>query len=289
MWDLIAHAISTATEKKFILSEQSPVGGGCINDAYRLEGAGTVYFVKINDASRQEMFQAESDALLEIASSNTVRVPRPICHGTAKHASFLVLEHIPVGPSLKKTQQLLGLQLARMHKKTNPLFGWHRDNTIGSTPQINTSHENWVEFWRQNRLAFQFRLAAKPGKRFRDEQALYEKLPDFFADYQPKASLLHGDLWGGNASADETGQPIVFDPATYYGDRETDLAFTECFGGFTRDFYAAYQSEYPLNEGYKKRSVLYNLYHILNHFNLFGGSYASQAEHMIAQLLRCSS
>jgi fructosamine-3-kinase len=162
------------------------------------------------------------------------------------------------------------------------------DNTIGSTPQKNTPRQDWVAFWREQRLGYQLQLAARQGHGGalqRQGEQLLEYLPDFFTDHRPQASLLHGDLWSGNYSIDSQGQPVIFDPAVYFGDREADLAMTELFGGFGAEFYAAYNSSWPLEPGYAVRKTLYNLYHILNHLNLFGGGYLSQAQRMIQHLL----
>ncbi len=166
--------------------------------------------------------------------------------------------------------------------------GYISGNTIGSTPQYNQRDNDWVHFWQQQRLGSQLQLAAANGYggtlQTQGEQLL-ARLGEFFCDYRPQASLLHGDLWGGNAAADAKGQPVLFDPACYYGDREADIAMTELFGGFGSDFYAAYQAEFPLDAGYKTRKTLYNLYHIINHVNLFGSGYLSQANAMLGKLL----
>ena len=182
----------------------------------------------------------------------------------------------------------LGRRLARLHRVTGSRFGWDRDNTIGATPQVNTPGSDWIAFWREHRLGFQLGLAARNGHGGRLQQRggqLMEKLPEFFRDCTPAPSLLHGDLWGGNAGFDASGDPVIYDPAVYYGDRETDIAMTELFGGFSADFYSGYNAEFPLDAGYAHRKDLYNLYHVLNHLNLFGGGYGAQAERMIDRLL----
>ena len=259
---------------------------GCINRAFLLESDGECYFIKLNDTERLPMFEAEAEGLKEMAETKTVRVPMPLCSGVAEGRAFLVLEYLPLRVRTR-AQEALGRQLARMHRVTAPTFGWHRDNTIGSTPQPNTPMADWVAFWRDRRLGFQLQLAANNGSRTlqRKGEQLLEQLPAFFADYRPVASLLHGDLWGGNAAATADDEPVVFDPAVYYGDRETDIAMTELFGGFSVRFHAAYRETWPLDAGYRVRKNLYNLYHVLNHFNLFGGGYLSQAERLIGQLL----
>lgn len=266
----------------------SSIGGGDINAAYRLQADGVDWFVKLNRASLAAMFAAEAQGLSELAAARQVKVPQVVAHGTDGSQAFLVLDFIPLGPMRGDSPALFGQQLARLHRQPQAYFGWHMDNTIGSTPQLNLRHQDWAGFWQQQRLGKQLQFAADNGYGGALQskgRKLLERIPAFFTDYQPQPSLLHGDLWGGNAAADAAGNPVMFDPACYYGDRETDIAMTELFGGFGRDFYAAYQNEYPLDPGYKIRKTLYNLYHILNHLNLFGSGYASQAGGMIDKLL----
>jgi fructosamine-3-kinase len=183
---------------------------------------------------------------------------------------------------------MLGERLARLHRVTAPRFGWHRDNTIGATPQSNEWTGDWAAFVAGQRLGFQLDLVERHGHggRLVDRgRRLCELVSAFLGDHRPQASLLHGDLWGGNWAADAAGEPVIFDPAVYFGDREADLAMTRLFGGFGRSFYEAYQAGWPLEPGAAQRVVLYNLYHVLNHLNLFGGGYGAQAEEMIERLL----
>ena len=285
--DAIVHAISAASGEAFRLENVTGVGGGCINTTEVLEGGGRRFFVKRNDATRFDMFEAESEGLIEIANSMSVRVPRPVCSGTHAGQAYLVLEYLDIGHRAGNGE-LFGRQLAAMHRATHARFGWHRNNTIGSTPQVNTAEHDWPAFYREHRLRFQLELAEENGHGadllWRAEQLL-EKLPAFFAGYQPLPSLLHGDLWGGNHAVLRDGTPVIFDPAVYYGDREADLAMTELFGGFGPGFYAAYREAWPLDPGYHVRRDLYNLYHVLNHLNLFGGGYREQSLQLIDRLL----
>ena len=285
-WADIARSIADATERDFIIENRQSIGGGCINTAYHVTGSGRVFFVKINAPRKHDMFIAESAGLREIAQSDVIRVPRPVCDGRNNEASWLVLEHVELGG--RRDGRKLGTQLAAMHRITAEKFGWKRGNTIGATAQINTWCDDWLEFWREQRLGFQLQLAAKNGAPRRllaqGERLLADCAP-LLAGRRVEPSLLHGDLWGGNAGFDHDGNPVLFDPAVYYGDRDTDLAMTELFGGFDSDFYAAYDEVHPRVDGYPVRRTLYNLYHILNHFNLFGGNYAQQAEAMVGELL----
>lgn len=286
LWESIGTDIAAATGKQAVLIRQGSVGGGCINQAMRVQYGDETYFVKLNNASQVDMFAAEARGLQELLGSHTLRVPEPVCWGEDGQSAWLVMENLELGG--RGAPAALGEGLARMHRVTQESFGWVQDNTIGSTPQINTWTDDWIEFWREQRLRFQLELAARHGHDgqllSRGEQLL-EVFPQLFDGYSPEASLLHGDLWSGNYACTRVGEPVIFDPAVYYGDREADLAMTELFGGFGGAFYSAYENDYPLDPGYAVRKTLYNLYHILNHLNLFGGGYHSQAQGMIDSLL----
>ena len=286
-FDIIVNHIQQVTGQTFNNIRQSSVSGGGINAAYHLNNDTQSYFVKLNTPERELMFEAEAKGLSELADTQCIRIPKVICFGQTSQNSYLVLEYIPCNPFNTNSSRLLGQQLAQLHQIEQPYFGWHCDNTIGSTPQYNPRQHDWLIFWQQHRLQQQLSFAKQNGyaHQLQDKgDKLTERLANFFDDYQAKPALLHGDLWGGNAAADPNGNPIIYDPACYYGDREADIAMTELFGGFSPDFYAAYNATYPLDDGYKTRKTLYNLYHILNHVNLFGGSYLSQASNMLDQL-----
>ena len=284
-YESVEVAISGDMGIPFRILDRSPIGGGCINLAEKLVGSGKTFFLKKNRASFLSQFVNEVASLRELANSKTVRTPTPIASGVVGETSYLVLEYIPIGRPEKNGWKLLGKQLASMHQNFGTSFGWNRDNAIGSTPQRNTPGKDWIVFYQEHRLAFQLELAAKNGFQLAEAQTLLNSIPQFFEDYDPKPSLLHGDLWSGNVSFDQNGQPFVYDPCCYYGDRETDLAFTEFFGGFNPDFYTAYNAAYPLDSGYELRKTLYNLYHCLNHYNLFGSPYNRQAASMASELL----
>jgi protein-ribulosamine 3-kinase len=287
-WTEIERAIGAATDAPFAIASRAGAGGGCINECHVVRGRGRAYFVKLNAPERWEMFAAEAAGLEEIEHPRAIRVPRPVCHGANREASWIVLEHLDLKPPTGEAWRMLGIHLARLHRVTAATHGWQRDNTIGATPQVNTPTTDWIAFWRERRLGFQLALARSGGHggRLADRgDRLMKKLPALFGGHRPAPSLLHGDLWSGNAAMTAGGEPVIYDPAVYYGDRETDLAMTELFGGFPRQFYDAYRAEYPLDPGYELRKPLYNLYHVLNHLNLFGGGYGAQAERMIDGLL----
>jgi len=284
MWTEIAQHIQKVTEKEFSVNSYSSVSGGCINQGYALKGNTGTYFVKLNCASQVGMFEVEALGLQQMVETATIRVPKLICWGIAESSAYIVLEWLELSRGNTNSWHELGRKLAAMHSHKSDYFGWQQNNTIGSTLQINTWTADWAEFYAQQRLSYQFQLAASRGGKFPQQQKLLAAIPEILT-HQPQPSLVHGDLWGGNAACTINGEPVIFDPAVYFGDREVDIAMTQLFGGFPNAFYRGYNEVFPLDSGYEKRKPLYNLYHILNHFNLFGGSYESQANRMIAQIL----
>jgi len=285
-WIEIEQSLCNTLGTKVRLQTPQGVGGGSINRAYRVTSNQGPFFVKLNAAEGLVMFEAEAEGLEALRQAGSLRIPQPLSHGIAGRQSFLVMEYLELGGA--GSAAALGEGLAALHRVTAESFGWHRDNTIGSTPQPNRRYDHWAAFWGEQRLGFQLQLAMAHGggSRLRDRgERLIEALPALFDGHEPPASLLHGDLWSGNYAFTHGGEPCLFDPAVYYGDREADLAMTELFGGFSHDFYAAYRQAWPLDSGYTARKKLYNLYHVLNHYNLFGGGYLSQAQGMIETLL----
>lgn len=292
-WPAIAevlneHGIQISVRSDGSTTSPRPISGGDINAAWRLDAADIALFIKTGPASAADMFTAEAAGLKEIAQANAVRVPKVFASDRTGANSFIALEWVDFEPTSKMTEHKLGEALAAMHRHTSTKFGWNRDNTIGRTPQHNPWSDNWVDFFREHRLLFQLELAKANG--FKGElQGLGGRLVDglhtLFLDYDPVPSLLHGDLWGGNWAAVKGG-PIIFDPAVYYGDRESDLAMTRLFGGFGVAFYQSYESAWPLSPGAAERQQLYQLYHVLNHLNLFGASYAGRAISILKSLCR---
>lgn len=286
-WQSIAQHIAEVSGQKFTIKQQQSLAGGSINSASLLTGDnGMQYFVKTNASGWQDMFAAEAKGLTALASSNTLKVSEPLCFGDDGLQSYIVVEYLEM--SGRADQSILGEQLAAMHKVTADRFGWDIDNTIGATHQPNAWSDNWLTFWRDQRLGFQLQLAAKNGYggelQSLGEQLLLE-MPKLFSGREVFPSMLHGDLWGGNVAGLSDGTPVIYDPAFYYGDREADIAMTSVFGGFGPDFYASYQNAYPLDDGFAVRKTFYNIYHIINHLNLFGGGYHGQSINMIEQVL----
>ncbi len=284
----IAAAIGERTGVPFTVASVKPVGGGSIHRAWHLDDGLRHYFVKTGGIAAAPMFAAEALGLQALSAAAVVQTPTFITLGQAAGESFLVLEHLELKALDNTGGAMLGAALAQLHRIRGDSFGWTADNFIGSTPQSNAPHHSWPYFFGERRLRKQLELALQNGM----ERALVakahgviERIGGLFIDYRPLPSLLHGDLWSGNAAQTAGGLPVIFDPACYYGDREADIAMAELFGGFPISFYAAYRTAWPLDRGYETRKPLYNLYHILNHFNLFGIAYLGQAQRMIEGLL----
>lgn len=267
---------------------QQRLGGGSINACWRWPAGEGALFVKVAAASQLGAFQAEADGLAELAAPQVLRVPRVLALGSACGAAFLALEWLESVPADAASERALGAGLAALHAVTAGSFGWRRDNTIGRTPQRNDSSADWTEFFAERRLRPQLELAADNGfgaPLMQRGTRLLECLAELLSGHAPAASLLHGDLWGGNWMNTSSGGPAIFDPAVYYGDRETDIAMTRLFGGFGPAFYSAYEARAAPAPGAAARTDLYNLYHVLNHLNLFGAGYARQARALIDRLL----
>jgi len=260
------------------------VGGGCINEAGRLSTNIGDYFIKWNDArSYPKMFEAEAKGLELLHAANTMPVPEVIMQGEAEQYSFLVLAFISAVPRKPDYWKDFGVSLAQLHQHTHPQFGLDSNNYIGSLPQDNTFHDDWLSFFIEERLSKQLTIAKKnkaiPSAIYAQFENLYKKLPEIFPDEKP--ALLHGDLWSGNFMTGNDGSAWLIDPAVYYGNREAELAFTKLFGGFDSQFYEAYNHHFPLFSDFEDRVDIYNLYPLMVHVNLFGGGYLSSVESIL--------
>ncbi|GKT12855.1 MAG: protein-ribulosamine 3-kinase [Thiomicrorhabdus sp.] len=266
------------------------VAGGDSHTAYQLHTEDKNYFLKLSPAQNALMLATEMHSLQAISNSQTINCPTAILTGIYQQYAWLLMDFIPLTQQGDDFQR--GRDLAFLHhqiNRTTKPFGWFEDNFIGQNLQQNRWQFDWVNFYGQQRLLPQLELAQLRGaspELYQSGITLIEQLPYWFQDYQAEPSLLHGDLWAENSAFDSSGTALFFDPACYYGDRETDIAMTELFGGFSPEFYAGYQDLFPLDKGYQQRKPLYNLYHILNHFNLFSGHYEQQAHSLIQQLLQ---
>ncbi len=243
-------------------------------------------FTKTGPASSLPMFEAEAEGLCELAAANEIRVPAVIDCGVENGVAFIAIERLRFERATTAIETAFGEQLAKLHRHTKDQHGWHRDNTIGPTPQHNPWTDDWIDFFGEHRLRFQLDLAARNGYTGELQSLgdrLQRRLPDLFEGYAPVASLCHGDLWSGNWGVAD-GVPVIFDPAVYFGDRESDIAMTMLFGGFGRTFYRAYEESWPMADGHERRLQLYQLYHVLNHLNLFGSGYMGQAMKLLRKL-----
>ncbi|MCD8193508.1 MAG: fructosamine kinase family protein [Tannerellaceae bacterium] len=275
------------TQLENVLNDQilqtQALSGGCIANSYRIDTAGQgSFFIKYGTNT----LEAEAASLRELARPGVIHVPQVIY----TESSLLILEYIPAGTKKKDFFSELGRKLARLHRYTSQSFGFYEDNYIGSTPQLNiaTAEEatDWSTFYFNKRLLFQYKLAVQNGMattRLKEGmEYLKTHISSLLAGSEEPPALLHGDLWAGNYMCNQEGNPVLIDPAVYYGHREADLAMTHLFGGFPPEFYQAYQAEYPLPQGWEQRQGLYKLYHVLNHLNMFGRGYLHEAEQLIA-------
>ncbi len=269
------------------ISRATSIGGGDISRAVRVTLADErQLLVKWHPNPLAGMFSAEARGLDLLRLAESLRIPAVVAHGekSEAHPAFIAMEWLGRGSSSRTVAEELGRGLAEMHRVTAAQYGLDHDNFIGANPQPNQQSDNWVTFFGEQRLGFQMDLAERngylPGARQRQLEKLLARLGDWLPA-EPPASLLHGDLWGGNWLATDSGEPALIDPAVYYGHREAELAFTELFGGFSSAFYDAYNETWPLDAGYGERKDLYNLYHLLNHLNLFGGGYAGSVDNVL--------
>lgn len=283
----VAAWIESIVGEPIRLDSVQRVTGGCIHDSRLVETeSGRLVFVKQNALDQHVLFETEKQSLELLANAKTIRVPQPYATAVLDEAAVFAMEGIRLrNRQDSRSQEQMGRDLARLHSihSSDGRFGAAFDNFIGATPQPNGWMECWADFFVERRLDHQFRLAAALGQRFSDARRLLSATHEYLRDLEILPSLLHGDLWGGNASFDESGNPVLFDPATYFGDQETDIAFTRLFGGFGPDFYASYRETVPEPE--PVRHEIYNLYHLLNHFVLFRGGYAQQADASIRSIL----
>lgn len=273
----IESAITEATGEPAHFADSHVRHGGSINDSrvVTLSDGGQVFIKTHADAANlPAMFALEFEALKLLSSPNVIRIPRAITYGD----DFIVMEAFSDAGRQSNWPELMGRQLAQLHQATlNDRYGFERDNYIGTTRQINTWSDNWLVFWREYRLGAQLSLFSsrtnENDRLLKLGSRLMEKLDDLLGGVDEPAVLLHGDLWSGNAAADEKGEPIIYDPASYYGHREAEIGMMRMFGGFGPRCEAAYEEVWPLVAGAEQRITLYRLYHELNHLNLFGSGY----------------
>ena len=266
------------------IRESRRIGGGSINEAAIVTTPAGRFFVKWNRHPIPDQFDREAEGLHAMRASGTrLVIPEPVVcrRPSGEVPAFLVLEYLEPGPRRPDFDEELGRGLAELHRATADAFGFDHDNYCGATPQPNTWTADWVTFYRENRLRFQIELAARKRSVSACDRATYDRLlgrlDDLLDADAERPALIHGDLWSGNLHGTPDGRPSVIDPAAYYGHREAELGMMSLFGGFSSRVYAAYDEVFPLKPGWRERLPLYELYHVLNHYNLFGGGYGSQA------------
>ncbi|MDA8107806.1 MAG: fructosamine kinase family protein [Betaproteobacteria bacterium] len=285
--EAIAAALRQASG--FVPLRAQRLGGSASGATLAIDAAdGRRAFVKLAAGELADALSAEEDGLRALQAAGSVAVPRPLCGGRHGEHAFLALEWLELAAWRPASAAAFGAGLAALHRHAGARFGWPRDNWIGASPQPNAWGEDWMSFFRDRRLAFQLERARRRGYGCELEQSGIERLlsgvPALLAGHTPQPSLVHGDLWSGNAAALADERPAIFDPAVHYADREVDLAMSELFGGFPEELRAAYRSAWPLAPGYETRKHLYNLYHVLNHLNLFGRGYLAQAQQLVRRL-----
>ncbi|QOC22596.1 fructosamine kinase family protein [Wenzhouxiangella sp. AB-CW3] len=272
--------------------EITPLRGGDIAQAHVLRAADLWVFVKTLPIQQGALLSAEADGLKALTRTGTVRVPGVIRRGVEDETAWLALEYLELDPRTPEADERLGRELAALHRNSADHFGWHRNNYIGLTPQHNPKTADWTSFFLEHRLGFQFDRLTKAehgGDWPQLKEQVFEAWHRDHADHHPLPALVHGDLWQGNASAIGGRRPVVFDPAVHYADRETDLAMTRLFNGFSDAFYEAYESAWPLHPGHESRANFYTLYHVLNHANLFGGGYPASARRLCQRIVSGAS
>ncbi|MDE0310343.1 MAG: fructosamine kinase family protein [Acidiferrobacterales bacterium] len=280
LWDDVSACLQDEVRTVTALSNSS------FSWNYAIECESNQYFLKLS--ADHDYTEAEADGLKALSAADSIRVPRLVACSRTQAFGFLIVEYLALNHSHPDFDRL-GHDLARLHRlPADGSFGWHRKNYLGATVQINLRRQSWAAFFRDMRLDCQFERACNNGfstsvGALRDQ--VLDRVTAILDSHKPEPSLLHGDLWRGNCGFIDGGVPVVFDPAVYVGDRETDLAMTRLFGGFPESFYESYHREWPLPSGWAQRQVIYNLYHILNHLNLFGSGYLQQALSMCRQLL----
>lgn len=278
--------LTDSHEKPCLISEIRTIGGGCINEAFSLKTNVGKFFIKYNSAAKfPGMFEKEAAGLKLLASTGTIAIPGVIKSNTPGNYSYLLLQHMETGVAGKNFWHDFGTKLADLHRNTRDYFGLEHDNYIGSLVQKNTPHTDFFSFFISERIEPQLKEARNKGAFSLGETRYFDSLFNSLHNIIPveKPALVHGDLWNGNFMITANGSPCLIDPAVYFGHREADIAMTQLFGGFQPEFYHAYNQAWPMEKGWQKRIDIFNLYPLLVHVNLFGGSYASQVLQIIRQ------
>ncbi|MEP4891871.1 MAG: fructosamine kinase family protein [Aliiglaciecola sp.] len=284
MWHFVSDQISQQLNQEFICDDIREISEGDSHSAFRITDGKKRFFVKLNDEDKIANFSAEAEGLTHLANANEFKVPKVICSGICENKSYLVLEYLRLGEGSEQTWFDFGSKLANMHQnQTQNMYGWQEDNFIGLTPQPNRWAKKWPQFFAEQRIGYLLQLLAEKGHVIAAIDNVVVSVEKLLQGHNPKASMLHGDLWIGNTGF-QHDTPVIFDPAFYYGDRETDIAMTELFNKFPAAFYQGYNETWPLSKQYDFRKPVYQLYHILNHALLFGGNYLQTATSLLKNM-----
>tara|TARA_R110002167_G_scaffold247784_2_gene453395 strand:- start:1452 stop:2312 length:861 start_codon:yes stop_codon:yes gene_type:complete len=278
MWHFISEQISNCIKQDFICDDIREVNAGDSHKAYKISDGKQRFFVKTNEKIHLANFEAEQEGLEHLSNTQLFKVPKVICSGLVSDHSFLALEHISMAQGNETTWFHFGQALAKLHSNfTQKMYGWQEDNFIGLTQQPNLWQKKWSCFFAEQRIGFMLQLLFEKGHELANIDSVVESVKSLLAGHNPTPSMLHGDLWQGNTGF-HNNQPVLFDPAFYFGDRETDIAMSELFGRFPENFYQGYADIWPLETDYQYRKPIYQLYHVLNHALLFGGQYIDSAK-----------
>ncbi|WP_416308359.1 fructosamine kinase family protein [Neptunicella sp. SCSIO 80796] len=284
MWQHICEQISSSLGARFDCDKPTQLKGDSEQQIYLLENPQYQFFVKLASKGQHQRFESEVLGLEHLRVASAIYIPQVISCGVVAQKSYLVLEYLPFVKPDEKDWRSFGQQLAKLHQfEPQPMYGWQEDNYIGLSVQPNQWHKKWATFFAEQRIGYQLQLLKEKGHELANIDSIIAKVKELLHNHQPKASLLHGDLWQGNLGF-ILHQSCLFDPACYYGDRETDLAMSELFGQLPMPFYQGYNDIWPVDEGYEYRKSIYQLYHILNHALLFGGNYLASAHTLIVNL-----
>ena len=285
-WPKLESRFKSDFGSSFVIHSADPVAGGDINLAFHLITNQGPFFVKLNTPDRADMFATEREGLLELAKCSALRVPEPVSMGQTANAAYLCMEYLDLVEEFDQAR--LGAAVAELHQPIGQAFGWQSNNFIGSSVQHNGWGDDWADFFWERRLEPQIMKMIDASSSFPTSalNPLRQRVTNLLSDRSYEPSLVHGDLWHGNVGMTADGRVCLFDPAVYWGHSETDLAMARLFGGFSEEFFDAYDAARPQEAGYEVRRLIYQLYHLFNHFNLFGDSYLEQCTSHIGKILQ---
>ncbi len=285
MWKSVSQVLADQFGAYYHIKEKNKVHTGEMHEAWLIDDGIQPVFIKVNEKSYRSMFRAEADQLGILAKTNTVKVPLVYGVGCSQSHSFLLLEALPIEPVTAQSMAEFGIKLAQLHLQSGPTqYGFDFDTWLGPVHQPNDWKTNWATFFAEHRIGWQLQICKEKGLDFGDIEALTAVIAAKLAKHKPKPSLLHGNLWIENC-ANVNGEVATYDPACYWGDHECDLAFSELFEPFPKEFYENYHRTFPIDEGYLDRKPIYQLYYLLNFSHRFKGHYVDLATKILQTIL----